>query len=213
MTTDLYRTLGVRKNATPAQIQKAYRKKAMVHHPDRSGSAEAFAAVNLAYKILSDPARRDKYDATGEVDKPEPDNRFTKNVEILMSCFITATEQVLKSGSTPDQENMVIHMRRILSALSNNARGTLSQKTNLMAGLRAAKGRFEIEGEFNVLEHGIRTYLVELQNDVDRVQRDIEQFKSAGELLERFKYRAEVARLPGQRRTSFAEIFGLHNGW
>lgn len=39
-TTKLYTVLGVEKDATPAQIKKAYRKAALLHHPDRGGDAD-----------------------------------------------------------------------------------------------------------------------------------------------------------------------------
>ncbi len=65
---DLYQVLGVSSKASPAQIKKAYRKLALQHHPDRNQgenlkSAEAqFKTVCEAYKVLSDPQDRAKYD-------------------------------------------------------------------------------------------------------------------------------------------------------
>ena len=62
---DLYQTLGVEKNASDADIKKAYRKLAMKHHPDRNnGSAESterFKEISQAYTILSDNVKRRSY--------------------------------------------------------------------------------------------------------------------------------------------------------
>ncbi len=66
---DYYEVLGVAKNASEADIKKAYRRLAMKHHPDRNPddkSAEArFKEANEAYEILADAQKRAAYDQFG----------------------------------------------------------------------------------------------------------------------------------------------------
>jgi curved DNA-binding protein CbpA len=62
---NLYETLGVAPEATKDEIKKAYRSKAQQHHPDKGGDKDVFQQVQLAYDVLSDPARREKYNKTG----------------------------------------------------------------------------------------------------------------------------------------------------
>lgn len=64
-----YETLGVSPTAGTAEIREAYRRLARQHHPDRAASSSAdstvrsMPAINEAYRVLSDPARRAVYDA------------------------------------------------------------------------------------------------------------------------------------------------------
>ncbi|HNT04833.1 MAG TPA: J domain-containing protein [Anaerolineae bacterium] len=66
---DYYKILGVDKNATQADIKKAYRKLARQYHPDVNPgvkTAEArFKEINEANEVLSDPEKRRKYDELG----------------------------------------------------------------------------------------------------------------------------------------------------
>lgn len=67
--TDLYSTLGVPNDATPAEIKAAYKRKAKETHPDAGGDAEKFQQVTLAHRILSDDEKRARYDETGKADE------------------------------------------------------------------------------------------------------------------------------------------------
>ena len=62
---DHYATLGLGSDATLADVKKAFRQKASLHHPDRNAAADAparFRAVQEAYEVLSDETQRQAYD-------------------------------------------------------------------------------------------------------------------------------------------------------
>jgi len=82
---DPYQTLGVSKTATQEDIQKAYRRLAKKLHPDlnpgNKQAEEQFKAVSSAYDLLSDPAKRQRFDR-GEIDasgQETPQRRYYRD--------------------------------------------------------------------------------------------------------------------------------------
>jgi len=67
--TEFYDLLGVPRDASEAEIKKAYRKLAMEYHPDRNSASEAearFKEITEAYEVLRDPQKRAAYDRYGK---------------------------------------------------------------------------------------------------------------------------------------------------
>jgi curved DNA-binding protein CbpA len=120
---DPYRVLGVRWDATEEEIQKAYRHKAKILHPDAGGSAKAFSELAHAYEILSDIERREWYDRTGDV-RPVPRNNLddsaTRVLALKLREFIYSEREMTSIGLTPlieeaIQEDIKQRMAHIVS--------------------------------------------------------------------------------------------------
>src|SRR6201996_8530024 len=65
---DFYQILGVPRDASQEDIQRAYRKLARTYHPDVNhdpGAEDRFKEASEAYDVLSDPETRRRYDAFG----------------------------------------------------------------------------------------------------------------------------------------------------
>ena len=85
MADDPYKTLGVKKDASQQEIQKAYRRRAKKLHPDLnpgdSQAEEQFKEVTAAYDLLSDPEKRAGFDR-GEIDASgaeRPERRYYRD--------------------------------------------------------------------------------------------------------------------------------------
>jgi DnaJ-class molecular chaperone len=63
---DYYATLGLQRNASDAEIKKAYRSMAMKYHPDRGGDEKKFKEISQAYEYLSDPQKKQIIDLGGD---------------------------------------------------------------------------------------------------------------------------------------------------
>ena len=75
---DLYAVLTLTSEATTDDIKKAYRKLALIHHPDKHASKDddakaaavlKFQQIGFAYTVLGDEKRRERYDKTGKTDE------------------------------------------------------------------------------------------------------------------------------------------------
>src|SRR3990172_6945577 len=92
MAEDYYELLQVHPEATSEEIHKAYRTLAMRFHPDRNPTSDAasrMAALNEAYSMLSEPARRRQYDQARKQGLP---------FDIAGPVLRAASESLLKQG-------------------------------------------------------------------------------------------------------------------
>src|SRR5437868_9284255 len=97
---DHYDTLEVAKDASPEEIQRAYRALAMRFHPDRNPTPEAAARmtlINEAWGILGEPHRRREYDM--QRCRPVP------NAEIVAAILLAAREVILRAGWRVIEDN------------------------------------------------------------------------------------------------------------
>lgn len=82
-----YEVLGVPRDATPEEIKKAFRQKANENHSDKGGDDETMREVNIAYAVLRDPAKRRRYDETGEASASEL-SEPERTVQIILESVL-----------------------------------------------------------------------------------------------------------------------------
>ena len=95
---NLYELLGIKKNANLNTIRKAFRRKALIFHPDRNKSPDAtekFREIANAYEVLSDPQQKTNYDKTLFV-STTPKTQETKKETSTSTPKKKATKQETK---------------------------------------------------------------------------------------------------------------------
>lgn len=99
---NLYEALGVAKDATSAQIRKAYRSLAKAHHPDAGGDPDKFHAIALANEVLQDEAKRARYDETGEV--PGASNPDGEALSIIGALVDEMTQDIVRKDGLEHED-------------------------------------------------------------------------------------------------------------
>jgi len=118
----LYTDLGVEPTADAATIKRAHRKAARQHHPDAGGNRDDFERIQRAALVLCDPARRARYDETGETEAA-PDNSMAEITLVILQAFDAAMNEI---GDRFEQVDMVAmtkaKMKQGLAAMEKSAR-------------------------------------------------------------------------------------------
>lgn len=210
---NLYQILGIRRNASPETIRKAYRKKAMEHHPDRGGDREQFERVRLAHGVLSDPARRAKYDVTGEIEEPRPDNTNGPMLAILSQYLDGVLGQCLQQGVDPTHEDLVKHLRTAVKSRQGKVK---EERKNLKKGqdcLTALRGRFSVKDGENYLEHLVEAQQAHLDKRGKMLDQEAEVLTRVLEFLERASFRHDQKVVMATARNGWAYTTASTTAW
>jgi len=97
---NLYKVLGVSRNADGAAIKIAFRRLAKVHHPDLHGGDKLrFQSIVGAYDVLSKPSRRAAYDAAWVCERAETCRRMKSAAVVMAASFLlTVTSGLALAG-------------------------------------------------------------------------------------------------------------------
>lgn len=83
---DLYDIMGISKDATNEEINRAWKRKSIQYHPDKykeSDANEKFSEIKEAFDILSDPTKRDMYDKFGLEYVEQHNKRKTEDMGVF----------------------------------------------------------------------------------------------------------------------------------
>jgi len=185
---DLYETLGVERNATQANIKKAFRCAAKKHHPDRAGGDhDKMVAVQKAYDILGKPPLRKVYDETGRTDGFDCTQQKVNAIIAEMFAHILSETSDIKSVNVTDKAKSKI--KQGLRVLDNE----LIDFRRKITKLEEAKSRMEKAPENNL-------WACVIDNQMDTVRKQIEgheENKKFGEMalthLDDYEYRYDGA--------------------
>lgn len=138
----LYAILGLAKSATPDAVRKAYRKKARKAHPDVGGSNEAFAELKLAYDVLIDPVRRERYNKTGSFDASGPDISHSGGLEWIFKALDKTLLAMCQLGQPIDRTDVKAEMTAWLKKTRHDLDKMIQDLDRKAVTWKAVKGRF-----------------------------------------------------------------------
>jgi curved DNA-binding protein len=141
--TDAYQTLGVGKNATEAEIKKAYRKMASQHHPDKGGDTAKFQEIQTAYETLSDPQKRQQHDNPNPFNGHHGGNGFEFHFNHGMDP--TDIFSQFFGGSQPFQQRQPRRNKDLRIQISISLSSTLDAQTKSVSVQTTKGDRFTVD--------------------------------------------------------------------
>eukprot|EP00746_Dinoflagellata_sp_MGD_P164181 gnl/MRDRNA2_/MRDRNA2_92667_c0_seq1.p1 gnl/MRDRNA2_/MRDRNA2_92667_c0~~gnl/MRDRNA2_/MRDRNA2_92667_c0_seq1.p1 ORF type:complete len:215 (+),score=67.74 gnl/MRDRNA2_/MRDRNA2_92667_c0_seq1:129-773(+) len=119
-----YDLLGITDEASAEEIKAAFRKEALLQHPDKGGDKDRFDELQKAFRVLDDPKQRDDYDEmlwkqearAGLVEgvPEDEDNQMQKSGQRIK----TLPSAGAKHGTT--RQDLRTHSRQVLKALADD---------------------------------------------------------------------------------------------
>jgi len=186
-----YEVLGVARDATAAQIRAAYRKLAKRAHPDAGGEPGVFERLNACYELLMDPARRARYDRTGDFEEAKPDNSHVEPLALISERL----SEILAQAANPEEIDLVEVLRRQLQKLRAKLEEVRTEGLEKREKTRKLAGRFSVgKGRDNFLEGMIAGRLAAIEHGLAAVAHQDEVAHAALKLLKDCTFRADPAR-------------------
>lgn len=194
---DLWRRLGIRPNSSDETIKKAYRRKALKLHPDKNpgddAAAEEFRAVQEAFEVLSDPARRAEYERTGNT-KRKASSAESELVDVVFPLLMAEIQAV--GNSTHQKVEQVDMLARVRVKL-NDQISSLTQVVKAMdkgiATIKGVIGRLNTpDGTENVLDAALRNQTEGLEAQREQAKGELAKMTRAKEYLATCTYRKDA---------------------
>jgi curved DNA-binding protein CbpA len=200
-----YDALNVSPAASVEEIEAAYRREASKAHPDREGgSHERMQDVNMAWKILSDPAMRAQFDRSGGVSSKVV-------LENKARTLLRGMAQVL-IRELPPTEDMIARMRQAVNSQQEGCRQSRHKTRGELSLLRDRLKRLKGPPE-NFIESLIRSEIKAGEDHLPTYDADEEVFAKALEMLKDFRWDTssytQTANLILPGGSPFAGLYGV----
>lgn len=207
--TTLYDTLGVSPDDDAATISRAYRRKARRTHPDKGGSAAAFAAVERAGRVLRDPQKRLAYNTTGSAGEsadnaPLTDEQHAANV--LKMMFIAVLEQALDHNADP-----IVLLRQEINKGMREGPGMIATQRRKLTKLEHARDK-QLKGRKSahpLLEQALAHHIAGQRAMLIQMELALRIGPLMLEMLQAYSWELEQA--PMQRYNYDLETFIINN--
>jgi curved DNA-binding protein CbpA len=197
MTDNPYSTLGIDKNATAEDVKDAYRKKARQAHPDAGGTSDEFGKVRTAYLVLSNPKRRAKFDADGDMGDDSP-KESTHNLAIgyIMTTIIAVMRQWISGGGAdPETFDLIAACRANVTNQLTEVTQKIDLSTKGAIKFRAVASRLKKrrnKKEKSMIEHALLAQASAVERDLETLTNIRRAHDLALEMLDDHEFMYQV---------------------
>lgn len=199
--TDPYAELGLSRDAVdadPRAVDKAYRKLAGQHHPDRGGDREKFERIGTAVAILRDPAKRAKFDRTGAIDDRAEQDQRTQAFAVITAHIGSIVNEYLSSNfdpaKNPERIDVVQVVRNLLQLEISHTEGAAStgmKHVILLDGMkRRLKRRKKATGS-DMVSLAIDHQIANARQQIEALNEALELRKFAMTLLDDYTFEVD----------------------
>lgn len=217
---DLYKVLGVKKTATPDEIRTAFRNLTKKWHPDKNpGNKKAhdkFIEIQMAYDVLSDPAKRQYYDETGAIPQSASagdDETFSIIANLLNKAVADLNhaagfERMFNHPAWMQQQSKSLNAAAIVTAMKNqliksitDGKAVIQNNMKQSYDYKVLADQFEGQEDtciFDILMGQAKA--LEVENE--RVQEGINSLQRAFDRLKGFKF-DDIAKKPVLASSSY----------
>jgi curved DNA-binding protein CbpA len=187
MTKDLYGELGIDPSATAAEVKRAYRKKIAKAHPDREGGKNDTAvALNEAWRVLGDEAKRKAYDETGATDSA--DQREGKLRSELIGNFC----ELVQSHQDVDHTDIVKELRIAINKLIQQHRQEIPKVRQKIAKLEKVRRRITRKKGPNLLADSLASVVKEHERVIAKIEQAILDKELQHAMLDGYAYQVDL---------------------
>ena len=207
MNTEYYDILGLEPDCTIDEIKVAYRKMSMKYHPDVNKdefAKEQFILINKAYKILSDPIKRLKYDENGITEEVSRDKEIGHFMSTVIIPRLIMEEEGIFERHNP--LNVIYEvLRNVVHEVKKQQVSFEAEKKKLT--LFITKLKLKQNKEPNIaLELSFSARINFLNTNIDILINHLEMVKIIKESFENYQYETD-----SNAKTTF-RISGTFNG-
>lgn len=181
---ELYTRLGVRHDATPQQIHRAYRLAAKRAHPDVGGSKAEWSAILEAYETLHDDRRRRIYDETGEIEPGAVDNHYAALLMRIAAAMDEIAVGAAQAGLPFSRVDWVSDLRRVINTNIAQCRKGATEMGQRAAEWDAVAKRLTVPaGAVNVLRGLAEGKAAECRRWAGEAQETVRQYEETLKLI------------------------------
>ncbi len=178
---NLYEILKCESEATQAEIKNAYRKLALIHHPDKGGNVEAFQQIVEAYEVLSDVGKRQRYEDTGEYHKVKPID------EEAAHHIIMKFKQLLHQHKLEDLDYIELINKSVRDDIDNLSMTKL-EANSAIGKINNITKRFSVDSDYNIFECTLLAEVDRLNTVLDELAVRLQLLETVCSVLENYTW-------------------------